>query len=85
MNYDDDYEIDDTTCPNCGNSSTHSRRCAAIGCDDGWIDGHEYDDPLWYDEGECFMCDECYGTGVERWCPSCGFDLQKPRKKAESS
>ena len=41
---------------------------------------HEYDDPLWYDEGEEARCEDCHGTGVERWCPKCGFDLQKPRK-----
>jgi hypothetical protein len=79
--FDDDYiEYEDTECPECGHSPIHSQRCNGFGCDDGWIDMHEYDDPLWYDEGEEEMCDECWGTGVQRWCPKCGFDLQRPRR-----
>ena len=77
--FEDDYELDDEACPKCGHSPTHSRRCAQMGCEDGYIDMHEYDDPLWYDEGEEEMCRECYGTGVEKWCPSCGLDLQRAR------
>jgi hypothetical protein len=38
---------------------------------------HEYDDPLWYDEGETEICEECHGTGIERWCPKCRLDLQR--------
>jgi hypothetical protein len=22
------------------------------------------------------LCRECWGTGLERWCPECGFDIQ---------
>lgn len=78
--FDDEIEDEyDTTCPKCGHSPIRSCRCQAMGCDDGWIDMHEYDDPLWYDEGEEEMCEECSGTGVERWCPKCGFDLQRAR------
>ena len=71
--------MDDEACPKCGHSPTHYRRCSQIGCEDGYIDMHEYDDPLWYDEGEEEMCDECHGTGIECWCPSCGYDLQEAR------
>lgn len=76
----DDYEIDDYDgegCPQCGHYPTHARRCSVVGCDDGWIDMHEYDDPLFFDEGETEMCEECNGTGWLRWCPSCGCDLQR--------
>jgi hypothetical protein len=72
----DDYELDDTVCPRCGHEPTHSRRCINIGCDDGWIDMHN-DDPLWYDPSETERCEECHGTGIERWCPACGLDLQR--------
>jgi hypothetical protein len=76
---DDDIEFDDEACPKCGHSPTHSRQCSVVGCDDGWIDMHEYDDPLFFDEGETEMCEECSGTGWLRWCPSCGYDLQRAR------
>ena len=77
--FDDDIDFDESTCPECGHYPTLSRRCHVLGCEDGWIDMHEYDDPLWYDEGEEEICRECWGTGWERWCPKCGFDLQRPR------
>lgn len=73
---DDEIEDEDTACPKCGHSPIRSCRCRALGCDDGWVDRYD-EDPLWYDEDDPEMCTECYGTGVERWCPSCGFDLQK--------
>jgi len=75
----DDYEFDDESCPKCGHSPTHARRCHVIGCEDGYIDLHEYDDPIFFDEGETEMCRECWGTGWEHWCPSCGYDLQEAR------
>jgi predicted RNA-binding Zn-ribbon protein involved in translation (DUF1610 family) len=72
----DEIEFEyDTTCPKCGHSPTHVRRCSELGCEDGWIDRYN-EDPLWYDEGEEERCGTCHGTGVERWCPECGFDLQ---------
>ena len=79
---DDDVEFDDEACPKCGASDSLSSRCPALGCDDGWIDMHEYDDPLWYDDGEEEACLECFGTGHLHWCKKCGFDFQDPRNKA---
>jgi hypothetical protein len=78
--FDDDQIEDeyDTSCPSCGHSPIRSCRCRALGCDDGWIDRYD-EDPMWYDEDDPEMCTECYGTGVERWCPSCSFDLQRAR------
>jgi hypothetical protein len=71
----DDWEFDDEACPKCGQEPTRARRCEVVGCDDGWIDMHEYDDPLMFDPGETEMCDECHGTGWVRWCPKCGHDM----------
>lgn len=71
-----DYEIDyDEHCPKCNRTPVHWRHCNQIGCDDGYIDMHEYDDPLWWDPGEYEICDECNGTGIEKWCPGCGANL----------
>ena len=75
----DDFELGDEVCPKCGHSPTHIRRCAVMSCDDGWIDLYD-EDPLWYDVGEEEMCEDCGGTGVEHWCPNCGFDLNQPHQ-----
>lgn len=73
---DDDYiEDDDEACPNCGNYPTRRRDCNALGCEDGFVDGHEYDDPLWFDEGEGYTCSECNGAGYHHWCSNCGYDF----------
>jgi predicted RNA-binding Zn-ribbon protein involved in translation (DUF1610 family) len=80
----DDYEYDDEPCPKCGHSPTHAGRCEVIGCDDGWIDRFD-EDPLWYDDDSPEMCDECHGTGWVRWCPKCGFDLQKHAQNRTSN
>ena len=75
---DDDYEVDcEISCPKCGHTSTHSRECTEIGCEDGFINRYE-EDPMWYDEDDEEICPECHGTGIERWCPSCGADLSMP-------
>lgn len=72
----DDYEIDcDEYCPRCARSPIHWRRCANYCCEDGYIDLHEFDDPLWFDPGEVETCPDCRGTGIEKWCPMCGADL----------
>lgn len=69
----DDYELDtDSCCPQCGHEPIHYRRCAGLHCDDGWIDETEFDP----NEGDPHVrCEECHGTGIERWCPGCGADL----------
>ena len=70
--YSEDYEIDDISCPKCG-TNTRSRRCSSLYCDDGEIDEYE-DDPINFAEGEAYSkCEDCYGTGIERWCPDCGW------------
>lgn len=69
-----DYEIDDeTSCPKCGNYITHYRRCVNILCEDGSIDVSDEDYLL--PGTEMITCDECFGTGVEVWCPHCGHNL----------
>ena len=70
----DDWEYDERPCPACGAGSTRWRRCDAIGCDDGEIDMHEFDDPLWYDSGDTEPCQECSGKGHHWWCSVCGWD-----------
>lgn len=72
----EDYEQDyDNSCPRCGHSPTHYRDCSGLYCDDGWIDESE-DDAINFMPGESYeMCTECYGRGVEEWCPSCGLDI----------
>lgn len=77
----DEYELDEMKCPQCGHSPTHSRRCFVPDCIDGWIDLYE-EDPFLYDKNDLEMCTECWGTGIERWCPKCSFDLQRPRPTA---
>src|SRR3990167_7113551 len=74
--YDDDIEIADDTCPKCGHY-TLRRDCSGIGCDEGQIDGYEYDDPLWFSPGETYTCDTCNGLGYFHWCPACGLDLRR--------
>lgn len=76
----DDYQVSyDEKCPKCQHSPIHWRDCANYCCEDGWIDMHEYDDPLWYDNGDVEMCQECKGTGIEKWCPGCGANLSGVR------
>lgn len=79
-----DYEVDhDESCPKCGHCPIHWRDCAVIGCDDGFIDMHEYDDPIFFDPGETEPCQECKGTGIERWCPGCGANLSGVRLEGD--
>lgn len=43
--------------------------------DDGYIDGYE-EDPINFSPGEeLTVCEECKGTGFQRWCPGCGADF----------
>jgi len=58
---DDDVELVEGSCPKCGGEVLR-HDCTQIGCDDGFIDMHEYDDPLLFDEGEEEACNECHGS-----------------------
>ena len=81
----DDYDLDfDTDCPFCGHSPTHYRRCVNIGCDDGFFDLNE-DDPILFSPGETEVCTECWGTGVEHWCPECGKTIMPRHTVADYS
>jgi predicted RNA-binding Zn-ribbon protein involved in translation (DUF1610 family) len=72
MDFGDDVETDEIHCPKCG-SNTRSRFCEALSCDDGYIDEYE-DDAINFAPGEIYVkCGNCYGTGIERWCPDCGW------------
>jgi hypothetical protein len=73
--FESEYELDDRSCSKCGHSPTHSRYCTALYCDDGYVDEYE-EDAINFSPGEEFsLCDECHGSGIEWWCPSCGADL----------
>lgn len=74
-----DYELDfDRPCPKCGHEPTHYRPCGAF-CHDGFFDCYD-EDPVNFGEGEEWeVCLDCHGTGLEAWCPKCGFDLQDPQ------
>lgn len=67
-----DYDIYDLYCPKC-QCNTHSRDCTEWGCEEGFHDESEED----YCEPGTIMvkCQECNGTGIERWCPQCGENL----------
>jgi hypothetical protein len=72
-----DYEFSDYSCPKCGHCPTHSRPCSCMFCDDGYIDEFD-DDPINFTPGEeMTMCRECFGSGVEHWCPECGLDISE--------
>ena len=78
----DDYELNDTPCPECGHSPSYGRHCQALQCEDGWVDESE-DDPINFAPGEeLTLCDECHGTGYEHWCPKCGHDFTLPNAHA---
>lgn len=79
-----DYDYDDDPCPNCGHEPTHRRLCQNLDCDDGFIDCYD-EDPLWYDPGDTEICPDCQGTGVERWCPKCGYNLQRSHSAIEDT
>ncbi len=79
---DDEYEIDDLPCPDCGNPNTHSRHCSAFNCEEGYVDEY-HDDPINYAPGEEYtVCEECHGHTIHRWCPKCGADYWIAKAKA---
>lgn len=69
---DDDYEIDGIECPKCGHN-TRSRCCTDVACEGGGIDDSDEDYLL--PGTNITLCENCKGTGIERWCPNCGVDL----------
>jgi hypothetical protein len=72
----ENYDIEDFICPECGHEGTRSRDCISM-CDDGWFDQSEEE---YMNPGTAmFPCDECKGTGIERWCPSCHTNLSGRR------
>ena len=73
---DDEIELTDDQCPKCGNTMA-TRPCIAA-CEDGYENRYE-EDPLWYDEDEWFVCDECRGHGFHVWCQKCGWDALEKR------
>lgn len=77
------YEIEDQhVCPKCTLSPLHSRDCTNIHCEEGEIDMVNVD-AINFMEGEQYeTCQECFGIGVERWCPSCGY-IVKPHDKID--
>lgn len=77
-----DWEYDESECPKCGHYPTRWQRCTSIRCEDGYVDLYE-EDPLWYDQDDCEVCEECCGFGVVRWCPECGHDLNSDKLLTE--
>jgi hypothetical protein len=76
----EDYDIDyDVHCPYCGKTPLHSRNCDNW-CEDGYFDEYEYDPINFLPGEELTKCDECNGTGVVWWCPSCGKNLSGDKK-----
>jgi RecJ-like exonuclease len=63
-----DWEYSGDNCPKC-NSQLATRRCDALGCEDGYV---EHDDPMYPSEYD--RCDTCNGSGYEKWCRECGWD-----------
>lgn len=80
----DDYEWCDEACPKCAHAPSHVRDCTVLGCDEGSVDGYE-DDPINADPGDFSACSECRGTGIEHWCPKCGYDFVWKRGAATAS
>ncbi len=79
--YEEDYE---SSCPKCDHSPTRYRNCSALACEDGEID-ENFDDPINNpQEGVSFFeCITCYGTGIEQWCPNCGYNISDHNKVQE--
>ena len=81
----DDYEVEyDRPCQKCGNDFTHWRDCLGF-CEEGYHDLSEEDPINYMPHEEYEMCRDCWGAGIERWCPKCGADLNAPDNKAINS
>lgn len=75
---DPEWEFSDDTCPNCGEYPTAYQRCTHCG-GEGWIDGLDEIDPLWYGPDDTEPCLECNGHGAFKWCRKCGWDFFEKR------
>lgn len=64
----EEWNDDFRACPKCSSELT-VRQCHTLGCDDG-----EYLDEDGINGDSWERCDDCQGTGYERWCKSCGWD-----------
>ncbi len=62
------YDHEDR-CPVCG-ANLEWQECDAPGCDDGYITNLHELDPMWYDEGDAELCDQCEGVGGYPVCPN---------------
>lgn len=71
-----DWEFNDTQCQNCGHCPTRTRKCDAVGCEDGMFDEFE-GDQLFSQPGDYRYCEECNGKGRLHWCPKCGEDVEE--------
>lgn len=78
-----EYELDERACPKCKHVPTHWRHCTEPYCEDGYIDEYE-EDAINFSPGEEYRrCEECHGTGINWWCPSCGADLSQTEESTE--
>lgn len=78
----DDWEYDEDACPNCGEQPTCWRRCNRCG-GEGWIDGLDEIDPLWYDADDTERCEDCQEHGAFKWCRACGYDFFEKKVTAK--
>lgn len=69
----DHYQIEYIPCPKCDHHLIHSNDCINIACEDGSVDIS--DDDFLSPGSNYETCSECNGTGILRWCPSCGYDI----------
>ena len=57
-------------CPDC-HLELEWQECQAIGCEDGFYDAYEFDDPLWFEPYTMVRCEECHGHGGDWYCIQC--------------
>ena len=57
MGYQDEHEDD--------YDDDEERECFICG-GEGYLEGSEFEDPLWYDEDESYRCYSCLGTGLRK-------------------
>ncbi len=84
----DNVDVEDVPCPACGHSETRSRDCqecdenneVVVCCDDICVGtGH-----CIHGDGMA-ICGNCWGTGIERWCPKCSANYWRAKSEAEKA